>query len=56
MRRGEKSLRTKAHQEISICCETLCQKEIVEEYIAELEARILDLEIEAEEWTTINEE
>jgi|TARA_B110000967_G_scaffold207148_1_gene255787 hypothetical protein len=49
MRRGEKSLRTKAHQEISICCETLCQKEIVEEYIAELEARIVELELEVED-------
>jgi|GEM_PF-3159418 len=49
MRRGEKSLRTKAHQEISICCETLCQKEIVEEYIAELEARIVELELEIED-------
>ncbi len=49
MRRGEKSLRTKAHQEISICCETLCQKEIVEEYIAELEARIAELELEIED-------
>ena len=49
MRRGEKSLRTKAHQEISICCETLCQKEIVEEYIAELEAIIVELELEIED-------
>lgn len=42
--RGEKSLAVKAHQQIGICCETLCDKEIVQAYIQELEERIKKLE------------
>lgn len=38
--RGEKSLATRAKQQIGICCETLCDKAVVEEYIAELESTI----------------
>ena len=42
--RPEKSLAIRAHQQISICCETLCDKEVVEEYIKKLENRIKELE------------
>lgn len=38
--RGEKSLATRAHQQIGICCETLCEKEVVQEYIQELETQV----------------
>ena len=44
MRRGEKSLEVRAKQHISICCKTLCEREIVEEYIQELEDKIAMLE------------
>jgi DNA-dependent RNA polymerase auxiliary subunit epsilon len=40
LRRRKKTLRTRAHQAISICCETLCDKEVVLEYITELEDKI----------------
>jgi hypothetical protein len=43
MKRGEKSLAVRAKQYISICCKTLCQREVVEEYIQELEWEIADL-------------
>ena len=43
MKRGEKSLAVRAKQHISICCKTLCEREIVEEYIEELECEIADL-------------
>jgi hypothetical protein len=36
-------LATRAHQQISICCETLCDKEVVEDYIKELEDKIIEL-------------
>jgi hypothetical protein len=42
--RREKCLATRAHQQISICCETLCDKEVVEEYIQELEEKVLELQ------------
>lgn len=38
--RGEKCLATRAHQQIGICCETLCEKDVVIEYIKELENKI----------------
>ena len=41
--RREKCLATRAHQQISICCETLCDKEVVEDYIKELEDKIVEL-------------
>ena len=43
MKRGEKSLAVRAKQHISICCKTLCEREIVEEYIEELECEIANL-------------
>lgn len=43
-RRGEKSLSVRAHQQIDICCETLCDKEVVQDYIKELEAQVDKLE------------
>jgi len=43
MRRGEKPLNIRAKQQISICCKTLCEREIVEEYIQELEWEITNL-------------
>jgi len=42
--RGAKSLATRAHQQISICCQTLCDKEVVQEYIKELEDEVQKLE------------
>tara|TARA_B110000459_G_C16435411_1_gene413740 strand:+ start:291 stop:464 length:174 start_codon:yes stop_codon:yes gene_type:complete len=43
MKRGEKSLAVRAQQQISICCETLCERAVVEEYMQELEWEIADL-------------
>ena len=43
MRIAIKSLSVRAKQQISICCKTLCEREIVEEYIQELESEIVDL-------------
>ena len=42
--RGEKSLAVNAKQQISICCQTLCDREVVEKYIKELEDRIIELQ------------
>jgi hypothetical protein len=44
MRRGEKPLNIRAKQQISICCKTLCEREVVEEYINKLEDRVKELE------------
>lgn len=44
--RGAKSLATRAHQQIEICCQTLCDKEVVQEYIKELEEKVQKLEHE----------
>ena len=41
--RGEKSLETRAKQNIGICCETLCDREPVEAYIYSLELKITEL-------------
>jgi hypothetical protein len=38
--RGEKSLATRAKQNIGICCETLCDREPVQQYIKELEDKV----------------
>ena len=37
--RGEKSLEIRAKHNIGICCETLCDREPVEQYIKELETK-----------------
>lgn len=42
--RGEKSLAIRAHQQIGICCETLCEKDVVQDYIKELEEKVQKLE------------
>lgn len=42
--RGEKCLAVNAKQQISICCQTLCDKEVVEEYIKELEDLVVELQ------------
>lgn len=42
--RREKCLAIRAHQQIDICCETLCDKEVVQEYIKELENLVLELQ------------
>lgn len=42
--RGEKSLAVRAKQQLSICCETLCEKEVVQEYIDQLERKLALLE------------
>ena len=44
MKREAKSLAVRAKQHISICCKTLCEREIVEEYIKQLEDRVAELE------------
>ena len=41
--RREKCLAIRAHQQIEICCETLCEKEVVQEYIKELEDLVVEL-------------
>jgi len=41
--RREKCLAIRAHQQIDICCETLCEKEVVQEYIKELEDLVIQL-------------
>jgi|GEM_PF-5080585 len=38
--RGEKSLETRAKQNLGICCETLCDKYVVQEYIEQLEKQL----------------
>jgi hypothetical protein len=43
--RGEKSLAIRAKQQIGICCETLCERAPVEQYIKELEEKIALYEI-----------
>lgn len=42
--RREKSLAVRAHQQIGICCETLCEKDVVMDYIKQLEDKIVELE------------
>ena len=42
--RGEKCLATRARQQIGICCETLCEKQVVIDYIKELEEQVEKLE------------
>jgi hypothetical protein len=42
--RGEKSLAVRAKQQLSICCETLCEKDVVQEYIDQLERKLALLE------------
>jgi len=37
-------LAIKAHHQIGICCETLCDKSIVQQYIKELEDKVVELE------------
>ena len=41
--RREKCLATRAYQQIDICCETLCEKAVVQEYIKELEDLVQEL-------------
>ena len=41
--RREKCLATRAHQQIDICCETLCEKDVVQEYIKQLEDTVSEL-------------
>lgn len=41
--RREKSLADNAKHNIEICCETLCDKQIVQEYIKQLEQENEDL-------------
>lgn len=53
--RREKCLAIRAHQQISICCETLCDKEVVEQYIAELEAQVVLLSEQLENLRNLNE-
>jgi|TARA_R110002167_G_scaffold342992_1_gene551870 hypothetical protein len=44
MTRRVKSLAVEAKQELSICCQTLCDRELVEKYIQQLEDRVRSLE------------
>ena len=45
MSKRDKSLAVRAKQHISICCKTLCEREVVEEYIKQLEDKVNELEI-----------
>lgn len=40
------TLQQRANHNIDICCQTLCDKEVVQEYISELEEKIKELEKE----------
>ena len=42
--RREKCLAVRANQQIDICCQTLCDKEVVQEYIKELEELVIQLQ------------
>jgi hypothetical protein len=53
--RREKCLAIRAHQQIDICCETLCDKEVVQQYIAELEAQVVLLSEQLENLRKLNE-
>jgi|TARA_R110000803_G_scaffold138767_2_gene205539 hypothetical protein len=44
MTRRVKSLAVEAKQELSICCQTLCDRQLVEKYIQQLEDRVQSLE------------
>jgi hypothetical protein len=44
MTRRVKSLAVEAKQELSICCQTLCDRQLVEDYIQQLEDRVRSLE------------
>ena len=55
-RRGEKSLEVRAKQHISICCKTLCEREVVEEYIKYLEDKVEELTFNKEVLITFNKE
>jgi hypothetical protein len=37
---AENSLATRAHEELEVCCQTLCEKDIVSEYIKQLEDKV----------------
>ncbi len=45
----EKCLATNAHHQIDICCQTLCEKDIVKNYIKYLEEKIKELESERQQ-------
>ena len=40
----EPSLAVSAHNQIALCCETLCEKSIVKEYILHLEDTIKEMQ------------
>jgi hypothetical protein len=40
----ENCLAIKAHHQIGICCETLCDKQVVIDYIEELENKLIEAE------------
>jgi len=40
----EITLEERAKQQLSICCETLCERAVVERYVEELEGEIADLQ------------
>ncbi len=37
---AENSLATRAHEELDVCCETVCEKKYVSEYIEHLETKL----------------
>jgi hypothetical protein len=52
--RGEKCLAIRAHQQIGICCETLCEKDVVIEYIEELETKLVEAQEQIEKLERAN--
>lgn len=52
--RGEKCLAIRAHQQIGICCETLCEKDVVIEYIEELETKLVEAQEKIEKLEKAN--
>lgn len=42
---AENSLATRAHEELDVCCETVCEKKYVSEYIEHLEAKLKTCEL-----------
>lgn len=42
---AENSLATRAHEELDVCCETVCEKKYVSDYIKQLEDKLKTYEL-----------
>ena len=45
---AENSLAVRAHEELEVCCQTLCEKNVVFKYIKQLEDKISNYEKQEE--------